>query len=90
MGLSWLLKPKALSGYGDSPFSGYDDFEYVKNALSLRAVNYIPKPVSPEEFDKSLNEIVKRLDSQKIEFTQSEEYIETRFRGSDAFRGDDF
>ena len=62
-------------------FSGYDDFEYVKNALSLRAVNYILKPVSPEEFDKSLNEIVKRLDSQKIEFTQSEEYIETRFRG---------
>lgn len=60
-------------------FSGYDDFSYVKAALSLKAVNYILKPVDPVEFHKLLTEIVERLDSHKIEFSKSEKYIETQF-----------
>lgn len=60
-------------------FSGYDDFSYVKAALSLRAVNYILKPVDPVEFHKLLTEIVNHLDSHKIEFSKSEQYIETHF-----------
>lgn len=61
-------------------FSGFDDFVYVKTALSLKAVNYILKPVSPEEFYKSLSEIVCRLDSNKLQYVKSEQYIETHFR----------
>lgn len=60
-------------------FSGYDDFTYVKAALSLKAVNYILKPVDPAEFHKLITEIVSRLDSHKIEFAKSEQYIETHF-----------
>lgn len=60
-------------------FSGYDDFSYVKAALSLKAVNYILKPVDPVEFHKLLTEIVERLDSRKIEFSKSEQYIEAQF-----------
>lgn len=60
-------------------FSGYDDFPYVKAALSLKAVNYILKPVDPDEFHKLLTEIVNHLDSHKIEFAKSEQYIETHF-----------
>ena len=60
-------------------FSGYDDFAYVKAALSLKAVNYILKPVDPDEFHKFLTEIITRLDSRKIEFSKSEQYIETHF-----------
>ena len=60
-------------------FSGYDDFSYVKAALSLKAVNYILKPVDPDEFHKVLTEIVDRLDSHKIEFSKSEQYIEAHF-----------
>lgn len=60
-------------------FSGYDDFSYVKAALSLKAVNYILKPVDPVEFHKLLVEIVNRLDSHKIEFSKSEKYIEKHF-----------
>lgn len=60
-------------------FSGYDDFSYVKAALSLKAVNYILKPVDPDEFHKLLTEIVSHLDSRKIEFAKSEQYIETHF-----------
>lgn len=39
-------------------FSGYDDFEYVKEALSLRAVNYILKPVNPQEFQKTIASVI--------------------------------
>lgn len=60
-------------------FSGYDDFTYVKAALSLKAVNYILKPVDPTEFHKLLTEIVSRLDSHKIEYAKSEQYIEAHF-----------
>lgn len=60
-------------------FSGYDDFTYVKAALSLKAVNYILKPVDPAEFHKLITEIVNRLDSHKIEYAKSEQYIETHF-----------
>lgn len=60
-------------------FSGYDDFTYVKAALSLKAVNYILKPVDPTEFHKLLSEIAGRLDSHKIEFAKSEQYIEEHF-----------
>ncbi|MCI9221704.1 MAG: response regulator [Lachnospiraceae bacterium] len=60
-------------------FSGYDDFAYVKAALSLKAVNYILKPVDPDEFHKVLTEIVGRLDSHKLQFSRSEQYMETDF-----------
>lgn len=60
-------------------FSGYDDFAYVKAALSLKAVNYILKPVDPEEFRKFMNEIISRLDSRKLSFSKSEQYIEADF-----------
>ena len=60
-------------------FSGYDDFSYVKAALSLKAVNYILKPIDPDEFYKLITEIITRLDSHKIEFSKSEQYIEEHF-----------
>lgn len=50
-------------------FSGYDDFEYVKQALSLHAVNYILKPVNPEEFYNSMNEIGQKISN--YDFTKS-------------------
>lgn len=60
-------------------FSGYDDFSYVKAALSLKAVNYILKPIDPDEFHKLLTDIISHLDSRKIEFSKSEQYIEKQF-----------
>lgn len=42
-------------------FSGYDDFEYVKEALSLQVVNYILKPVNPEEFKQTITKIIDSL-----------------------------
>lgn len=42
-------------------FSGYEDFEYARQALSLRIVNYILKPVNPEEFRKTMENVLEEL-----------------------------
>lgn len=43
-------------------FSGFDDFEYVKTALELRAVNYILKPINPGEFEKTIINLITSID----------------------------
>ena len=60
-------------------FSGYDDFEYVKTALSLHAVNYILKPVNPEEFKKSITEIIEALVAREAAKAESEKYNKEYF-----------
>lgn len=60
-------------------FSGYDDFEYVKTALSLHAVNYILKPVNPEEFNKSITEILNTILAREAAKAESEKYIKEYF-----------
>ena len=46
-------------------FSGYDDFSYVKQALSIQAVDYILKPVNPEEFKKVIDLVIARIERKK-------------------------
>lgn len=46
-------------------FSGYDDFDYAKKALTIGAVEYILKPIHPEEFKKAIQKAVKKLNTQK-------------------------
>lgn len=60
-------------------FSGFDDFEYVQNALILRAVNYILKPVNPDNFRQIITDILARLDSRKITFVKSNAYYNDSF-----------
>lgn len=38
--------------------SGYDDFQYVKKALDLQVVNYLLKPINPEEFYTQLEKMI--------------------------------
>ena len=42
-------------------FSGFDDFEYARQALSLRVIDYILKPVDPEEFQKTIAGAIEQL-----------------------------
>lgn len=48
-------------------FSGYDDFSFVKKALTLRADNYILKPVKPEEFKQTMTEVMENIRKHKEE-----------------------
>ena len=45
--------------------TGYDDFEYVKEAFRVQAADYILKPFMTEEVEKLLLKIEKQIDSEK-------------------------
>lgn len=45
--------------------SGYDEFEYVKRALVLGAVNYILKPIKEEELNDQLKTCMENIEKQK-------------------------
>jgi len=45
--------------------SGYDEFEYVKRALVLGAVNYILKPIKEEELNDQLKTCIENIEKQK-------------------------
>ncbi len=47
--------------------SGYDDVDYIRQALRLQAIDYILKPVSPPELEQCFNQVLKRLSSEKIQ-----------------------
>ncbi|MGM0877876.1 MAG: response regulator transcription factor [Bacillota bacterium] len=69
------LAAKAKDLYPDIQiifFSGHDDFDYIKKALSLRAVNYILKPVKPIEFQSTISSVIQNIISQEKEKEQRE------------------
>jgi len=45
--------------------SGYDDFMYLKQAIRSRAVEYLLKPVDPEELNAALAKCIHELHTQK-------------------------
>ena len=58
-------------------FSGYSDFEYAKKALSLGVMEYILKPVNPEEFKSTIKKVIQQvdMDHQRSEQSQRNEEI---------------
>jgi two-component system response regulator YesN len=46
--------------------SGYQDFSYVKQALSLNAVNYVLKPMDDQELIDSLLKVREDLDKEQV------------------------
>lgn len=62
------LLPYLSQHYPEIPLiviSGYQNFEYIKQAISSKAVNYILKPFSREEIQETMLSIVKSLSSKK-------------------------
>lgn len=53
-------------------FSGFAEFEYARTALMLGAVNYILKPIVPEELLKSLTDIIRQLEHDRDSKEQKE------------------
>lgn len=58
-------------------FSGYDDFDYVKQALSLQAVDYILKPVNPLEFKKVITLVLERMKKEDVRKQQERQFQKT-------------
>lgn len=51
--------------------SGYQDFHYVKQALSLRAWDYVLKPMDDAELEQALRKLADQLDREKAALASS-------------------
>lgn len=60
--------------------SGYCDKEYLKSAIQLSVVNYIEKPIEPEELIEALKKSILQIEEEKRRQAIEEEYKE-HFKG---------
>lgn len=54
-------------------FSGYSDFEYAKTALSMGVLEYILKPVNPEEFVLTMKKIIRQVDASSLAYEHKQQ-----------------
>lgn len=45
--------------------SGYDDYAFIRSALKLEAIDYLLKPIKPEELNLQLSNCIKLLEERK-------------------------
>ena len=62
-------------------FSGYDDFEYAKEAIKLKVTEYILKPVNGQELEKILNKVRVSLE-EEIEQRRNISILRESYLGS--------
>ena len=48
-------------------FSGFDDFEYARQAIGMNVFEYILKPINAPELNEVLNRLKAQLDQQRLE-----------------------
>jgi two-component system response regulator YesN len=65
--------------------SGYEDFQYAKQALSLSAIGYILKPVKLQELEQMLKETANALDNERQQLIQKHQMERTLPMLKDAF-----
>ena len=53
--------------------SGYDDFSFVRSALQLSAVDYLLKPVKPEELNRQLKRCVEELKQEEAKLAEQKQ-----------------
>ena len=47
--------------------SGYDEFEYAKNAVKYQVVEYILKPITAVELSETLKKVREKLDGERLQ-----------------------
>ena len=62
-------------------FSGFDDFEYAKQAIKLNVTEYILKPVNVEELTEILERVKANLDDE-IEQCRNVDRLRERYQNS--------
>lgn len=55
--------------------SGYDEFEYAREAIKNNALDYILKPIDYNELQDCINKAIDRLENQKIKESEYEKFI---------------
>lgn len=65
--------------------SGYKDFEYAKEAISIGVCDYILKPVTPSAFRQSMSVVTKKLDEY---YNQQRNHLLRKFRKGEPVNSD--
>nr|WP_263324426.1 response regulator [Neobacillus sp. Marseille-Q6967] len=55
--------------------SGYDEFEYAKEAIKNNALDYILKPIDYDELEDCINRAISRLKDQKMKEFEYEKFL---------------
>ncbi|MFG6348994.1 MAG: response regulator, partial [Lachnospiraceae bacterium] len=74
LGLSSLVK-KELPGIKIVILSGYDEFEYAKDAIHIGVARYLLKPVSSAKLLETLGEIARQILQEQKEKELKDEYL---------------
>lgn len=72
-------------------FSGYGEFEYARQAMKSGVFNYVLKPVDPEEFHKTVDQLLEKINSrirQREEKQWNQDSLEEYFFGKFLYQGD--
>lgn len=59
-------------------FSGYNEFEYARKAISLGVIDYLDKPVTIDKVEETLKESIRIINKKKEEFKLVEDFIESK------------
>lgn len=59
-------------------FSGYNEFEYARRAITLGVIDYLDKPVTTEKIEEALKEAIVILNKKKEESRIVESFIEVQ------------
>jgi two-component system, response regulator YesN len=62
--LKWIHQSDLLSK--TIVVSGYDDFDYMRNAITYKSFDYILKPIDPEILNETLDRAVKEWNDEKL------------------------
>lgn len=54
--------------------SGFNDFDYLKEGMTLGIENYLLKPINLEEFKATLHMVVEKLNESKAQYTSLNDY----------------
>lgn len=79
------LLPYLAENYPNLPLiviSGYRDFDYIKQAISAQAIDYVLKPFGKEAIQKCMSDALKRLEDQnaiRTQLSNSEEEKEAAY-----------
>lgn len=55
--------------------SGYDEFEYAKEAIKNNALDYILKPIDYDELEDCINRAISRLKDQKVKESEYDKFL---------------
>lgn len=77
-GLALIKKCQSLSALKTKfiILSGYNDFQYVKEALSLRSLSYVLKPIDSDEIEAELLKLSSQLQEKDIEQARMQQQID--------------